>query len=160
MEAELALFENELFGHLDFYIKVELDRTVWETVDAPAERDFDALNGIMDQAFHTLSTRYRSEKMFDILYDTQIHLENAFWLALNVPFPRDVDRHADRCLANARVIYTQLATADILREMTFLTMRAQVIQERWRMAIANPAFDMCRKRLRRELTELRFGEPA
>lgn len=160
MEAELTLFENDLFGQLEFYIKVELGRTVWETNDAPAEREFDALNGIMDQAFDTLATKYHSDQMFDIIYDTQIHLENALWLSLNVPWPRDFERHTDQCLANVRVIFTQLAANDLLTEMTLLTTRAQVIQEQWRMAIANPRFAVCRKRLRRELTELGFGEPA
>lgn len=154
MEAELTLFENELFGQLEFYIKVELGRTVWETADTPAERDFDALNGIIEHNFHTLSTKYHSDQMFDILYDTQIHLENALWLALNVPWPRDFERHTDRCLANARVIFTQLAANDLLTEMTLLTTRAQVIQDKWRRAITNPRYAVCRTRLRRELTEL------
>jgi hypothetical protein len=152
MEAELATFEADLFQQLDFQMKVNLNRTEWETTDLPNETEFDALNGIVEQAFHALCTKYRSAEMFDILYDTQIHLENALWVGLNVPWPRDVERHTDQCIRNVRVVFTQLAYNDLLAEMTLLDTSAQKIQTKWRRAISNPEYTACRNRLRREFT--------
>jgi hypothetical protein len=152
MEAELATFEADLFQQLDFQMKVNLNRTEWETTDLPNETEFDALYALIEEAFHALSSNYPSAEMFDILYDTQIHLENALWVGLNVPWPRDVERHTDQCLRNVRVVFTQLAYNDLVAEMTLLDTSARKIQTKWRRAISNPEYTACRNRLRREFT--------
>lgn len=141
-----------MFQQLDFQLKVNMNRTEWETTDLPNDNEFDALNAIVEQAFHTMCTKYRSAEMFDILYDTQIHLENAIWVAFNVPWPRDVERYIDQCLRNIQVIFSRLAYHDMLAEMTLMVTSAQKIQDKWRRAISNPEYTACQNRLRREFT--------
>ena len=156
VEEQLNNFDALLFDSLEFQLIIHTNRTYWEET---GNMDVDSLDGLetaIDYGFEQMSDRYRySKSVRDILEAWHNQVHNIMWIAMDVPYPQNLDHHVDRVLANCRrlfydQIYGRLETA-MIQEVS----KAQIIQRNWREAWFNPNYKVCKKRLRRESEELR-----
>lgn len=160
MDAELLLFERNLVAEIEFHMRVNMNLTWWEVEDRPAEDDFVGFDDIIEESFHAIVVKYRSDYLFDVLYDAHIYLENRIWILLNVAWPADIDRYMDACIDDIQNLVHHIVHEDLREEMEARIDGAQTIQNFWRRAIANPAYSICRTRLEREFNELPVITPA
>jgi hypothetical protein len=152
---QLNNFDDLLFDSLDFQMRIHTNRGFWEETD---NMDTDSQNGIencIDYGFDQMFERYKySRLVLDILEPWCERLHDILWIAMDVPYPRNLDMHIDRILDNCRNIFYNQIWAKLEAAMIQEVSRVQIIQRNWRKAISCPDYDICKKRLRNEFREL------
>ena len=154
VDVQLDDFELELFRNLEFQIIVNTNRTFWELEDHLSNQCLMGIEEAIDYGFHEMMERYEGTQVIKILRAACVVIHNAVFAAINVPYPRDPDRHMERVLDNIREIYVDVAYTPLRTEMMMMNHHAQVLQRTWRKCITDPNHPACRRRLEYEFQDL------
>jgi hypothetical protein len=149
VEEQLSNFDALLFDSLEFQLIIHTNRTHWEEY---GYMNGDCLRGIeeaIDFGFEQMFHRYKhSQSVLDILESWHEQLHNIIWIAMDCPFPRNLDQHVDRVIANCRLLFYDRTWGRLEQAMIQEVSRAQIIQRNWKEACYNPKYEVCKKRIR------------
>lgn len=154
VDVQLDDFELELFRNLEFQLIVNTNRAFWELEDHLGNECLCGIEEAIDYGFHEMMERYEGTPVIKILEAALGVIQNAAFAAMNVPYPRDPDRHIERVLDNIREIYVDVAYSPLRIEMLMMNHHAQVVQRTWRKCITDPNHPACRRRLAHEFEQL------
>jgi len=155
VQEQLDDFDSVLYDYLDHQIVFHMNRAFWEEIDAPDVESVKGLQDVVDWAFDPMFERYKhSKSVTKILEDWHDKFSDILWIAMNVPYPQNLDMHADRVLGNLKQLYYDKVYDSLEREMLQENHKVHVIQRTWRRAISDPNYPACEKRLRREAQEI------
>ena len=154
VDVQLDDFELELFNALEFQLIVSTNRAFWEEEDCLSNQCLMGIEEAVERGFQEMMDRYDATPVFTILAAAHVVIQNAVFASMNVPYPRDPDRHIVRVLDNVREIYVDVAYTPLRIEMLMMNHHAEVLQRTWRKCITDPNHPACRRRLQREFEEL------
>jgi hypothetical protein len=155
VDVQLDDFELELFHALEFQLIVNTNRTFWEEEDHLSNQCLMGIEEAIDWGFDDdIVKRYNGTEVTPLLDEARVVIHNAVYAAMNVPYPRDPDRHMERVLDNIREIYVDVVYPRLRTEMVMLNHHAQVLQRTWRKCITDPSHLACRRRLEYEFQDL------
>lgn len=141
---------------LAFQLIIHTNRTFWEELDELPQENVNDMEKTIVFAFELIMDQYEHiPKVYNLLENARLMLQNATWAAMNVPFPHDTDRHLERVCDNVYRIFVEMCYPAIRTEMIDANHKVQVIQRNWKNAVSNPNFLACRRRLDREFGNLR-----
>jgi hypothetical protein len=156
VDEQLHNFDALLFDSLEFQLIIHTDRTSWENTGHMSNDSLDGLETSIDFGFEQMFARYRySRPVLDILEAWHDQIHNIMWIAMDVPYPQNLNQHIDRVIANCRRLFHDQFWGRLEAAMIQEVSKAQIIQRNWREAWFNPNYDICKKRLRRECEDLR-----
>ena len=149
VDEQLNNFDALLFDSLEFQLIIHTNRTYWEEY---GYMNGDCLRGIeesIDFGFEQMFQRYKySQAVLAILEPWHDQLHNIVWIAMDCPFPHNLDQHVDRVIANCRRLFYDTVWARLEQAMIQEVSRAQIIQRNWKEACYNPNYEVCKKRIR------------
>ena len=154
VDVQLDDFELELFNSLEFQLIVNTNRAFWDEEDHLSNQCLMGIEEAVERGFQEMMDRYDATPVFRILAAAHVVIQNSLYAAMNVPFPRDPDRHMQRVLDNVREIYVDVAYTPLRIEMLMMNHHAQVLQRTWRKCITDPKHPVCRRRLEHEFADL------
>ena len=148
---------NDLEDFIDINLKqcflFHVNFEFWEETDTI---DTDSNIGVEDavwNAFQDMMARYESHSgVTTALENLCLSIQNAVWVGINVPYPRDPYRHLDIVAENVRVVY-RAQIFDLRRELIQANHHVEVIQRVWRRCVSVPSYKVCIRRLNREFAE-------
>jgi hypothetical protein len=148
VDVQLEDFETDLQNSLEFQLIINLNRVYWQELDGLANNEFQGVAMAIAGAFRNLSERYEKiPAVTNILEHCRILILNCVWSGMNVPWPRNVDRHTERVVENAMTVYNEVIYPHLRTEMVMASHHAEVLQRNWRRCISDPNYLACRKRL-------------
>lgn len=153
VEREIEEFMLDLRNALEQVLIAGINHVGWEQTDYLDEDSLGAIEHAIAHVFWPILRRYDTAVM-DILLECRTILQHGVWLAMNVPYPRNVDGHIDRVIDNSLVIAMDLTADQLETEMLKQNWGARRVQRAWRRAISNPTHPACRRRLAREFEEM------
>ena len=155
VEEQLDNFEALLFDSLEFQMAIHTNRNYWEELDHIDTESQDGIETCVDYGFDQMFERYRySRPVLDILEPWCENLQDILWIAMDVPYPRDINQHIDRVLENCRRMFYDQIWHRLNTAMIQEVSGAQIIQRAWKKAVSDPNYVVCRKRLMREHEDL------
>jgi hypothetical protein len=155
VDVQLDDFELELFNALEFQLIVNTNRTFWEDEDHLSNECLMGIEEAVDWGFDDdIAKRYDGTEVIMILDMARVVIYNAVFAAMNVPYPRNPDRHIERVLDNIGEIYVDVVYPQLRTEMLMMNHHAQILQRSWRRCITDPNHPACRRRLEYEYQDL------
>jgi hypothetical protein len=154
VDRQLDEFVDLLTQYLGMYLNVHTDFTYWEETNEHQVDTILDIGDAIDDAFEPIMARH--ESVSDVWNALDAHrdlIQNTTWAAVNVPFPRDPYRHMDRVFMNIQILASN--THKIREIMLKAAHRTEVIQRNWRRCVADPNYEVCKRRLLRESSELK-----
>lgn len=149
VDEQLHNFDAMLFDSLEFQLIIDTDRTSWENTGHMTNDSLNGLENSIDFGFEQMFERYRySRSVLDILEPWRDQLHNIMWIAMDVPYPENLDRHVDRVIGNCRRLFYDAIWPRLEEAMIREVSRAQIIQRNWKEAYYNPNYEICKKRIR------------
>ena len=147
------LIEN-LSTELRFQLTIHTDMRKWEATDRLEKDDLENINATIRDVFAPWVRQYAYTSVVPILQYCRNALCHVVWASMNVPFPRDPFEHIDRVVENTINVIVKTVYESLKYEMFKADHHARVIQRKWRRAISDPAYLVCRNRLLYEFKKI------
>ena len=133
---------------------IHTDRTYWEEMDVVDGETTRAVENVIDNSFNDIMERYKYvSEVTEELDRARLLVQNVVWASMNVPYPRDPDRHIDRVIDNVRDVYYNACFDALYTKIILAEHRASVIKRVFRRSFTDPSHTMCQRRLAREYEE-------
>lgn len=154
VDSQLFRFEMNMREELEFQLTAHTPYGYWEEVD---ELNIDTSRNIkatLHDLFSSWIVMYQGTPVASILTQCRDVLYFVVWSSMNVPYPHDPILHIKRVVANAYSVYIEMTYTQLRTEMLKLNHHAHLIQRNWRHIIANPRYNVCKRRLAQEFKTL------
>ena len=133
----------------------ELDLEYWQEHGHMSIDSLYEVRLAISEAFENIERRWETvSDVFAGLRSCSLQLKEASFIALDLPWPADVNEFLERIISNIDILFTQIWVPRLEKLMIPAHHRIQVIQRNWVRAYTDPAHPVCRRRLLRQFNEM------